>query len=363
MTRRNISIGLQIILVVAFLLQPIFLPTQPDDIGRSVFSKVILKNLLANTLITAFFYFNYYFLIPRLYFSKSYVGYVIALAVSLSIILTIPSKSTAHLPSQRRQRPPIESKEPQYSHPRFERDGKPPKQRAVFGKFQHFFSDNDQTFFLFGTIVLFSLLLRINGRYYKTEYARQEAEINYLLAQINPHFLFNALNSIYTLTIKEKATHSSTSLLKLSGLLRYVFTETSHNLVPLEKEIACINDFIDLQKLRLTDNVQLMYGVAGDPSGKQLAPMLLMPFIENAFKHGVSPDENSVIHIKIDVEDDRLKMQVNNKKVIINNDRIGKSGLGIENAKNRLQLLYPGKHRLDISETDHLFNVTLEISF
>lgn len=185
------------------------------------------------------------------------------------------------------------------------------------------------------------MLLRVTERYYKTENAKQKAEINYLLAQINPHFLFNALNSIYTLTIKEKAPNSSTSVLKLAGMLRYVFTETNNNFVTLEKEIECINDYIDLQALRLTKNVLLDYQVSGKYDEKLIAPMLMMPFIENAFKHGVSNDEKSVIRIAIDNKDKFLNLKVENTKVTIDATTIGKSGLGIENVKSRLQLIYP----------------------
>ncbi len=258
---------------------------------------------------------------------------------------------------------PFEQAIPNRPPPPFGSIQNPNLHDSLISKIRFYFTENDQTFFLFGAIVLFSLLLRINNRYYKTENAKQEAEINYLLAQINPHFLFNVLNSIYTLTIKENATNSSTSILKLSGLLRYVFTETNNNRVSLEKEITCINDFIDLQKLRLNNNVQLQYIVNGSLEQKLIAPILLMPFIENAFKHGVSTDEISSIFIQIDVENNHLKMVVRNNKVAINNDTIGKSGLGIENSKNRLNLLYPNKHELHIVDKDTFYEVTLLIEF
>jgi LytS/YehU family sensor histidine kinase len=144
--------------------------------------------------------------------------------------------------------------------------------------------------------------------------------------------------------------------------MRYVITETNQKFVPLEKEIEYINNYIDLQKLRLTENVKLYYTVTGDISGKQIAPLMLIPFVENAFKHGVSPDENSAIQVKISVANDTLKMEVKNNKISLNIDTIGKSGLGIANAKNRFQLLYPNQHDLTISETNKTFNVTLKIN-
>lgn len=365
MTRKSKLIWLQIILGVAFLLQPIILPVRPDFMDKFVFSRDVLKNIFANSLILAFFYLNYFIFVPRYYLSKKYLYYFIIVTFCFSTILYISNKFTNQLSFTThnvRPSPPIPFGEQAPPPFRFNRPP-PPPQGSFLSKCRFFFAENDQTFFLFGSIVLFSLFLHVRNRYYNIENAKQEAEINYLLAQINPHFLFNALNSIYTLTIKEKAPNSSSSLLKLSGLMRYVITETHQNNVPLEKELVYISDFIDLQKLRLTSNVKLNYAASGKISGKQIAPMLLIPFVENAFKHGVSPEEDSSIQIKIDVSDHHLIMEVSNLKVTINNDSIGKSGFGIANAKNRLALLYPNKHDLRIYETNETFNVVLIIFF
>ncbi|MFN8294336.1 MAG: histidine kinase [Chitinophagales bacterium] len=361
---KNKLLWLQLVLGTLFLLQPIILPVRPDSINQFILSREILKNIFANVLILSFFYFNYFFLIPRFYLAKKHLRYFLVVFACLIGILFLSNVFASQLssapPHQSGNRPPAMHHNPM---PPFEFNNGHPMQQSPLTRAQFFFTENDQIFFLFASIVLFSLLLQISHRYYKTENAKQEAEINYLLAQINPHFLFNALNSIYTLSIKENAQNASTALLKLSGLMRYVITETNRNSIPLEKEIACLNDFIDLQKLRLTSNVQLSYVVSGNTSHKQIAPMLLIPFVENAFKHGVNPDDNSEIQIKIDITEDALTMNIHNNKVVVNNDTIGKSGLGIANAKNRLNLLYPNKHNLHISETDHSFDVTLKLLF
>lgn len=372
MKKRRRLIWLQIILGGAFLLQPIILPVRPDYLDRFVFSGEVLKNISANALILLFFYFNYFYLIPKLFLSKKYTRYFIIVLVCFCSILFVSSTVMSqffHSNQEISNRSPFEA-QPQLppnllvpAPPQLSPPENPPQHHSVISKIRFFFTENDQTFFLFGSIVLFSLLLKISNQYYQTKNAKQEAELNYLLAQVNPHFLFNALNSIYTLSIKEKAPNSSSGLLKLSGLLRYMITETNQNIVPLEKEILCINDFIDLQKLRLTDNTQLDYTVSGNISEKQIAPMLLIPFVENAFKYGVNPDENSKIQIMIHVTDDALKMDVSNNKVSVNRDAIEKSGIGIMNAKKRLALLYPDKHDLSISQTDKTFHVTLKILF
>ncbi len=366
MARKKL-IWFQIIFVLAFLLQPIVFPVRPDDMERFLISREIVKNILANLLIVIFFYINYLYLIPKFFFIKKYFYYFISVLACLCAILFISSTLTYELPSSRRPHlpPPIKhniSEPPDFDsdinlHQRIE----PGKKQSLLFKVRFYFTENDQIFFLFISIVCFSLLLRIHNKYYQTENAKKEAEMNYLLAQINPHFLFNALNSIFTLTVKEKAQKSSTSLLKLSELMRYLITETHNNFVPLENEINCVSDFIELQKLRLTENVQLHYEINGTINNKQIAPMLLIPFIENSFKYGVSPDENSEIFINIDIIENSLKMIIRNNKVSVFNDFTEKSRMGIQNVKKRLQLIYPDKYKLFITEDEKIFQVSLTI--
>lgn len=368
MTRNHKLLWLQVILGTAFLLQPLLLPVRPDELERFMLSKELLKNMVANVLILSFFYFNYHFLIPKYYFNKKYKSYLAAVLGCFILILWVSYVFTSHLPSVRPGFPMRPDDSFSFSHiapppPPFAPEHFSNQSQSLVKQFQLFFTEHDQVFFLFGAIVLFSLLLRVNKRYYQATNARQEAEINYLLAQINPHFLFNALNSIYTLTVKEKATNAADSLLKLSGLLRYVFTETHSNSVALEKDVACISDFIELQKLRLTRQVQLQYEVKGILSGKLVAPMLLMPFVENAFKHGISTDEPSEIHIHIEVTETSLTLWVSNTKVKQYNNLIEKSGLGIANVKSRLQLCYPKKHRLVIADNTNDYQTTLQLYF
>ena len=145
--------------------------------------------------------------------------------------------------------------------------------------------------------------------------------------------------------------------------MRYLVTENRNDFVPLQNEINCIVDFIDLQKLRLADNIRLKCEISGDFSDKKIGPLLLMPFIENAFKHGVNPDDDSNISIYIHANDHELKLHVENNKVSVNNETIGKSGLGLKNTKTRLQFLYPEKHVLKITEDDNFYSVILTLFF
>lgn len=188
-----------------------------------------------------------------------------------------------------------------------------------------------------------------------------DAELSYLKAQINPHFLFNTLNSIYSLAL-QKSDDAANAVVKLSGMMRYVLTESQRESVSLEKEINYIKDYVELQKLRLGNAVRLDFNISGNAAQKQIAPLLLIPFIENAFKHGVNAEENSEIKIEINVTESAVNLFVKNNKVNVDNTTDVKTGLGVENTKNRLILLYPDKHHLTIDDNPLSFAVSLSIN-
>lgn len=124
-----------------------------------------------------------------------------------------------------------------------------------------------------------SLLLRINKQLKESEEEKLKAEVSYLKAQINPHFLFNTLNSLYALTI-EKSDYAPDAVIKLSNMMRYVVTESTNDFVSLEREISYISDFIDMQRLRISDENKLEYIIKGDTKGRKIAPLVIIPFIE-----------------------------------------------------------------------------------
>ena len=134
-------------------------------------------------------------------------------------------------------------------------------------------------------VIALAFLIKITNRLNEINTEKRNAEVSYLKAQINPHFLFNTLNSLYALTL-QKSNEAPIAVLKLSGIMRYVVTESNREYVPLEKELNYIKDYIALQKLRLDPNVSLVFEIDGEPFGKAIAPLLLIPFIENAFKYG-----------------------------------------------------------------------------
>ncbi|MBS1593733.1 MAG: histidine kinase [Bacteroidetes bacterium] len=183
-------------------------------------------------------------------------------------------------------------------------------------------------------------------------------ELAFLHMQINPHFLFNSLNTIYGLSLK-KSDNAPKAVLKLSQLMRYMIEENGHDLVPLDQEINYLNNYIEIQKMRSSAAVQVTFDVTGDTSTAMIAPMLMMPFVENAFKYGISNSAPSPIALTLTVNRDSIIFIVANKKF----DYLERhsSGIGIANVQRRLDLLYPGKHELDIRDHTDTYSLSLKI--
>jgi len=222
--------------------------------------------------------------------------------------------------------------------------------------------------FLYFLIIALSLALEISRRLAKaeqklliTESEKARAELSFLKAQINPHFLFNTLNNIYSLSLL-KNEKTPDAIMKLSNIMRYVTDDVHEDFVPLKEELDCIADYIYLQQLRLGKNVQLCFKITGDSDGKEIAPLLLMTFIENVFKHGVSNHEASVLNIHLIVEEMQLVFTTHNK-IFLANEQLERAGQGIENATKRLQLLYPDKHSLQIENANGYYDVKLTLQF
>jgi len=182
-----------------------------------------------------------------------------------------------------------------------------------------------------------------------------------LQAQINPHFLFNSLNNIDIL-IEETPKIASEYLKKLSDILRYVLYETKEGETDLEKEIAQITSYIELQRLRTDNPKYVNFNVVGDLKGKKIAPMIFIPFIENAFKHSKNKTIEDAIDIVFEVGDNNMKMVCKNYFESNHLEVIKNEGLGNETIKQRLNLLYPKKHDLVIDKTEHYFKVILTIN-
>ncbi|MCK9618336.1 MAG: histidine kinase [Lentimicrobiaceae bacterium] len=189
----------------------------------------------------------------------------------------------------------------------------------------------------------------------------QSSELALLRSQVNPHFLFNTLNNIYSLVYK-KSDDAPAAVMKLSSIMRYMLYDATSDKVLLEKEIEYLYSFVELQKLRSSKNNFVEIKLNGDIHQKTIAPMLLIPFVENAFKHGNKNVPSPGIRIQLNVTTDSIEFEVINYIRITNfenKDAIG--GIGLNNIKRRLELLYPGKHTLSILQSTELFTVKLKI--
>lgn len=199
------------------------------------------------------------------------------------------------------------------------------------------------------------------------ETQRTLAELSFLKAQINPHFFFNTLNSIYALTFVNVDT-SRQVLLKLSRMMRYLLYETEQDTTMLSKELAFIKDYVEIMQLRLTDNTTVQFHLPEHVEEMPIAPMLLLPFVENAFKHGVDDQQNGTIGIDIKQDDNRIEMNVSNPMFAnhgdANHHKLEGSGIGLVNTRRRLNLLYRDRHELKIDSNykDNTYGVSLKIN-
>ncbi|GGH21992.1 sensor histidine kinase [Mucilaginibacter phyllosphaerae] len=216
------------------------------------------------------------------------------------------------------------------------------------------------TIFLFLSAVLkFTVDWFLNERVQRDlENQRLSAELSFLKSQINPHFLFNSLNSIYSLAYQKSDT-TPEAILKLSEIMRYMLYECNDNKVDLDKELQYLQNYIDLQKIRFGNHAFINFEVNGAVTNQQIVPLLLISFIENAFKHGIANDAAAPITMRINVDDGHLSFFIRNKKHTHNRDASG--GIGLANVRRRLNLLYPGKYNLDIRDEADTYTCQLSL--
>ncbi|MEP3837120.1 MAG: histidine kinase [Algibacter sp.] len=226
---------------------------------------------------------------------------------------------------------------------------------------------NFRGFFPSGGLLLLifalSTSIKLGLEWFKSEKERIEiesqkvnSELSFLKAQLNPHFLFNSLNSIYSLAHKQSK-NTANAIVILADLMRYMIYEANKDLVPLEKEIDYIRNYMSLQLLRLKDSSNVKMNIHGNLNFS-IEPLLLISFIENAFKYGTDFKGNTNILIKITIEDALLKLYVQNS-VSHQQQKTENSGVGLENIKNRLKLLYPNRHTININREQNSYEVNL----
>ncbi len=296
-------------------------------------------------------YFNIYFLLPRFLYVKKYYLFFIIFIIS-SAVWSIMQRVVVFYVTA-----PLF-----YSPELFQRVTAP-----------GFFYPNSMVSYLISiyTVVAIAASIKLLKNYYDNEHKSQilakeklEAELKYLKAQINPHFLFNSLNNLYGLSLK-KSDKTPGLILKLSSLLNYMLYECDSKLISLSKEIEMLNDFIGLEKIRYGERLNIKFEITGDTTGVFIAPMILFPFVENSIKHGAGKElDESWINIKLEIDSGEINFEVeNNKSLLKNNTAQNESeGIGLKNVIRQLDLLYSGKHNLSIEENESSFSVKLKLT-
>ncbi|HMH21983.1 MAG TPA: histidine kinase [Puia sp.] len=240
--------------------------------------------------------------------------------------------------------------------------------KAEFGytlraEFLYILLGNFYTLFIFVAIKSIRDKIKGDKRTQLLEKEKTENELQFLKSQMNPHFLFNAINSIYVL-IRKDPEFAAVTLVKFADMLRYQLYECNADEIPIEKEIVYLDNYIELEKLRKGNAVDIRYNVSGNTCNFHLAPLLIIPFVENAFKY-VSSDAGSrnFVRVDLDFQDDLFELKVENTMdddIPIPKDKSW-GGIGLENVKRRLELIYKSRHALCISTTDNVYSVLLTI--
>lgn len=302
--------------------------------------------ILRNTLIHVFFlmlivYTNYLYLIPNYLSKKRFISYLLLLLFTATIVMPIEMvclywniAGNDNIDAQ------IELLKKQYGH----------------------------FLFLFLTLII-STILKITKEWLFQQAVQKDlenknlqSELSFLKSQINPHFLFNTLNSLYALTLK-KSDKAPEIVLRLSEMMRYMLYKSNEKKVPLEQEINYIQNYLALERTRYGDKARIEFECAGDsPANYSIAPLLFITFLENSFKHGLSQSiSQGFVECLLYIENNTIDFTIQNSKTSEKDERYFQGGIGLVNVKRRLELIYPDKYKLDIEETDDVYLVNLKI--
>lgn len=313
-----------------------------------------MRQVFMALLLICIFYINMLWFVPKVLLQGKLPVYLltIVLAGVLFVGLLIYTESFLHLPELMHQT--FKPDEPYV-----------PKSRRISGDVF-----NIMLYFL---VIGISTSVASVQKWQKDELLRREldqqrinTELSYLKAQINPHFFFNTLNNIYALTNLD-VKKAQEALLKLSRMMRYVLYENQKNETILSREVSFINDYIELMKMRLTEKVTLHISIDEPKDDLVIAPMLLLPFLENSFKHGVSSQQQSEILIKLEIMGSTVFFETRNHIFPAHSEspEAKENGIGLVNTQRRLSLLYPDKHRLkfgkDEAKQEYYVNLTINL--
>ena len=358
-----------------FLLPYIFFP-QSKDIPFDISKYIIILLIIINLFLLGFYYLNTLLLIPRLLFKRKWLLYVVSIVACFVAFFYVP-KEVAHwitgndeetirqeiVQQHRAEREKARLQPTDSSKQNLSTHKTPPPIYKRNSDFRYFPGSYAVFILVFAVGTCLSVMQewkKIEDHKDQIEREKINTELSFLKSQINPHFFFNTLNNIYSLAITG-SNETANAVMKLSSIMRYVLTDTQNNSVSLQSEVDFIKNYIDLQLVRLTDKAKVDFTTEGEIENKQIAPLLFIPFIENAFKYGVSAKDASAIVIKLIIQPRSVSFSVSNTIVKADHAMKDTTGIGINNVKRRLELLYPQKHRLEVTENNNQFIVHLEI--
>ncbi|HEX7014533.1 MAG TPA: histidine kinase [Cyclobacteriaceae bacterium] len=329
---KHITVSLHVLIWGAVLLLPFFFEG-PDESYGQIGPLRCNFFTLANVIHIGLFYFNAFYLYPRLLTRRKWGFYMVWIVGLIAVLY--------HL-----------------------------KMLILVTWFPILAQAKTAFAFTMFPIVFFLLLstmyrLVLDKLNHERERSQQQAEqlsteLKFLRSQVSPHFLFNVLNNLVSMA-RHKSNLLEPALIKLSGLMRYMLYDSAGRKVTLSAETGYLNDYIELQRLRFGDRVEIRVDMLCDEPKVEIEPMLLVPFVENAFKHGVGPIESPFIRITLKQEGKNLHFSVENKfgPGVSSNDKI--SGIGLANVRARLNLLYPDRHQLSVDEQNNVFVVNLHL--
>jgi two-component system LytT family sensor kinase len=313
-----------------------------NDLSFTTIVSTLSVKLIVLFFPVCIFYTNFLILVPRLVRAKKIILYIIALFLLFSLLAPIHKYVYATLLPQR------------------------------FGWYSYVYIDKLSFWLSFQTLlfenyvyIFFSIAISYVGEYFETQKKQQElekeqaiTELAYLKSQINPHFIYNPLNDIYSLTY-QTAEMAPEAVLKLSELLRYMLKESNDRFAPVEREITYLKNVVELYEIGQKGIAYINLEINGDYKDREIAPLILINFIENAFKHGIVNDPENPIKIKLSINENNFDFEVFNRKNKDYKDKTG--GIGLTNVQRRLALIYADRHELRIIDENDTFTVHLNI--
>lgn len=350
MYKKTIKLLLHSVIWIGILIIITLMPIRPEE------SFSIQRNIpfiITYFYLIAFFYLNANILIVKLISNKRYLLYILGLGLALVVYIYLHKYFISLFIQLGYLSPPNEMIRELPPLPKIEEINS--TRRIVVPLIQFLF------FWVLSTSYRLVLeWVSTNRKNKEIETEKSIIELAYLKAQINPHFIFNTLNTIYSLTLN-KSDKASEAILLYSDIVRYVLEKIDTSFVPLKEEVDYITNYINLQTLRFTDTLNINFTIRGNIENHKIAPLIFISFVENAFQYGISNHYHSSISFEIEASEDSIHFASKNKKYKKNEiQHIGKN-IGIKNTKRKLNLIYPDGYKLLIKETNDTFCIDLTV--